>query len=306
MISVEKLSIHNMDKFRELNKRRFLKETYDKDFFQFYNNEKFITKMILKKFVRLFVYKGSSIGYIWYDIPLDNPIKVWSLYFDSNYLEYINNDTLNIFNDTSLSYEASDNFKDNLVLSKLGFSKASPSILMKINLDNYDKENQCETLLGSLNYNLSLKHYALNNEVDITFELMTISVDEALRCKIQNEIFSDKNRLPIEVADVENDINQEYYIRDLSVFIKLNGTAIGYGQVIYTRNMYTIVNFGIVERFRGLGLGKLLLNNIIMRCKLKKISDLYIRVEENNINAVKLYSWIGFKFKLLINKWERY
>lgn len=306
MVSVEKLSVHNMDKFKELNKRRFLKETYDKDFFQFYNNEKFFTKMILKKFVKLFTINGAVIGYIWYDVPLDIPIKIWSLYFDTDYLDYIDASTLDIFNRASLSYEATDNFKDNLVLTKLGFAKVTPSILMKLDLNAYNREKECEFLLNSLSHNTLLKPYIKNHKVNITFEKMKISIDEGIRCNIQNEIFSDKCRLPLEIADVENDIQQDYYIEDLSIFIKLNGSPIGYGQVIYTRNMYTVVNFGIIEEFRSLGFGKLLLDNLIKRCKDKQYNELYIRVEENNINAVKLYSWSGFKFKLVINKWQRY
>lgn len=306
MVSVEKLSIHNMDKFKELNKRRFLKETYDKDFFHFYNNEKFISRMILKKFVRLFTVKGTVIGYIWYDVPLDIPIKIWSLYFDTDYVKYLNSSILDVFNNSLLLYEASDNSKDNLVLTKLGFSKVAPSILMKLDLTSYNKEKDCELLLDSFSNNNILKSHFNSFQLNITFDKMRISIDEGVRCKIQNEIFSDKSRLPLEIEDVENDIQQDYYIEDLSIFIKLNGLPIGYGQVIHTRNMYTIVNFGIVEKFRHLGFGKLLMNNLINRCRVKNFGDLYIRVEENNVNAVKLYSWIGFKFKLVINKWERY
>lgn len=305
MISVEKLSIHNMDKFKELNKRRFLKETYDKDFFHFYNNEKFITKMVLKKFVKLFVCKGVSIGYIWYDVPLNIPIKIWSLYFDTDYLEYLNDTTLNIFNNSSLLYEASDNFKDNIVLSKLGFAKASPSILMNLNLSDYNKEEVSKSLIDTLLNNEKLKSCLVGDRINITFDKMKISVDEELRCKVQNAIFCDNGRLPIEIVDVESDVQQDYYIEDLAVFIKINGIAVGYGQVIYTRNMYTVVNFGIIEKFRGLGLGKALMGNLIEKCKCRNITELYIRVEENNIKAVKLYSWAGFKFKLLVNKWER-
>lgn len=306
MVSVEKLSIHNMDKFKELNKRRFLKETYDKDFFQFYNGEKFISKMILKKFVKLFTVRDVVIGYIWYDVPLDFPVKIWSLYFDADYLEYMDTNTLNIFNRTSLSYEATDNLKDNLVLTKLGFSKVTPSILMQLDLNNYNRQKECQYLLNNLSDKAILKPFIKNNKANVTFEKMQISIDEGMRCKIQNEIFSDKCRLPLEIEDVENDIKQDYYIEDLSIFIKLNDIPIGYGQVIYTRNMYTVVNFGIVEKFRNLGFGKLLLDNLITKCKDKQFNNLYIRVEENNINAVKLYSWSGFKFKLIINKWQRY
>ena len=43
----------------------------------------------------------------------------------------------------------------------------------------------------------------------------------------------------------------------------LGENYIGYGQIINNRNMYTIVNFGIIDGLRGLGLGKLLLYEIV-------------------------------------------
>ena len=39
--------------------------------------------------------------------------------------------------------------------------------------------------------------------------------------------------------------------------------------------------------------------------KKMQINELFIRVEENNYSALKLYNWIGFKSKSIINKWER-
>jgi len=94
-------------------------------------------------------------------------------------------------------------------------------------------------------------------------------------------------------------------MEDLSLFIKLNNIAIGYGQIIFNRDMYTVVNFGILKEFRGYGFGKILLNELINAAKKMQINELFIRVEENNYSALKLYNWIGFKSKSIINKWER-
>ena len=69
--------------------------------------------------------------------------------------------------------------------------------------------------------------------------------------------------------------------------------------------MYTVVNFGILKEFRNYSFGKILLNDLIQSAKNKNICDLYIRVEETNYTALKLYNWIGFTPKSIINRWER-
>ena len=69
--------------------------------------------------------------------------------------------------------------------------------------------------------------------------------------------------------------------------------------------MYTVVNFGILKDFRGYGFGKILLNYLIKKAKDSKIDKLFIRVEESNYKALKLYNWIGFSPKTIINIWER-
>ena len=69
--------------------------------------------------------------------------------------------------------------------------------------------------------------------------------------------------------------------------------------------MYTIVNFGIIKDFRGIGLGKLLLNDIILYAKKSGIKELAIRVDSNNTAAINLYKWIGFKESYKIVVWER-
>ena len=85
----------------------------------------------------------------------------------------------------------------------------------------------------------------------------------------------------------------------------INNSYIGYGQIIFNREMFTIVNFGIVNDFRGIGLGKLLLHEIILYAKKSGIKNLAIRVDCTNINAINLYKWIGFKEKYKIVIWER-
>ena len=311
MVFLERLSSNNFENFKTLNLERFSKENYDKNFFEYYENEKFFLKIFLKKFVKLFTYNKTVIGYIWYEVPVDIPVRVWSLYVKQEYLDLLSPNILNSFNNTVLSYETCDDTCNNKMLSKLGFKKVKPSILMSINLKNYNKEQQTNNLICSLKDNndllkkINMLYNSNINEVKISIEKVVLKKDEELRCKLQNSIFSASTRVPLEIEDIKNDIEQDYYIEDLSLFLKVNDVAIGYGQIIYNRDMYTVVNFGIIKEFRNYGFGKVLLNNLIQKAKNMNINELFIRVEETNYGALKLYNWIGFTPHSIINRWER-
>ena len=311
MVLLERLSSNNFENFKNLNLERFSKENNDKNFFEYYENEKFFLKIFLKKFVKLFIYRKEVIGYIWYEIPVEMPVRVWSLYIKPEYIDLLSPEILKSFNNTILSYETCNDEDTNRMLINLGFKKVKPSLLMNIELSNYNKAAQVALLKNSLEHNSNVIN-SLNNlyignirNINITTEKVLLDRDEELRCKIQNSVFSATTRIPLEVEDIQNDIEQDYYMEDLSLFIKLNNIAIGYGQIIFNRDMYTVVNFGILKEFRGYGFGKILLNELINAAKKMQINELFIRVEENNYSALKLYNWIGFKSKSIINKWER-
>ena len=289
MLSLEKLSNSNLDRFKKLSAEKLNFKTYDKDFFKYYESESFFSKILLKKFVKLFVHDEKVIGYIWYNVPFENPIKVWSLYVKPSYLELVDKDILQEFDNDMLIYEESNNEAINSVLCKLGFCKYKETFLMKLVLFNKEKNNY-ESLLKKITEDKDVIEYNCGKNLmipNIYFKKFKIDKDEKLRC------------------DIQNDIKQEYHIEDLSIFLMMNNSAIGYGQVIYSRGRYTVVNFGIVSAFRGKGFGELLLKQIINECIDRNILDLYIRVDENNTKAINLYNKCGFKYEYSINNWKR-
>ncbi|CUN58486.1 GNAT family N-acetyltransferase [Clostridium disporicum] len=311
MVSLVRLSSSNLDEFKKLYEENFQRETYDKDFFEYYYNQSFIPKIFLKKFVKLFMYNGEFIGYIWYEIPIDSQIKVFSLYVEDNYIDIITNDILKRFNEKYLVYESIENRNNNKLLSNLGFRKARPSIIMNLKLNEYNKTNEITNLKSTLKYDmklLNLLNIYSNEKYDdilISFQKVDIKNDALLRCEIQNNVFKNIDRVPIEVEDIENDFKQDYYIKDLAIFMKINNVVVAYGQIIYIRKMYTVVNFGVVDIFRGKGLGKLLLDNLISKAREKNISELALGVDKDNVNAISLYKWIGFNNRYDIARWER-
>lgn len=139
MVLLERLSSNNFENFKSLNIERFSKENYDRTCFEYYQSEKFFLKIFLKKFVKLFVYGKKVIGYIWYEVPVEIPVRIWSLYVKPEYINLLTPNILNSFNNTVLSYETCEDEINNQTLINLGFNNFKPSILMNIKLNDYNK-----------------------------------------------------------------------------------------------------------------------------------------------------------------------
>jgi len=305
MVMLEKLTLNNMNSFKEMYNKNFKEINYNKDFFKCYESQNFLIKFLYRKFIRLIKINGAYIGYIWYEGVGEKYIKIWALYIDINYIDLIDNLTLSYFNNNILLYEAIDTIENSIILTKIGFKKENYTMLLNMNITNYFNN---DIILNEFNNKKNTFKYKYNINENIIFSLKKLNVgkDEKLRCDIQNDIFSQLNRKPLTVDDIYADMTQDYFLKDLSFFGMINNEYIGYGQIIFNRNMYTIVNFGIVTKYRGLGLSKILLSEIINKARGDGIKELYIRVDPDNTKAINLYKGIGFKEVNKILVWERY
>lgn len=299
---LEKLTVNNMENFKKLYCENFKLKSYNKDFFKCYENQNFLVKFLYRKYIKLIKYNNIYIGYIWYENSYDNYVKVWALYIDPKYKEKLNINILSFFNNNYLAYEEIEREENDLILKTLGFVKNGYTILLSMNTKDFDYK----TNNYILNYNREkLMIKLLSNNIDFSFRKFIKGKDEKLRCELQNDIFNKWNRMPLNVGDIYADMAQDYYLDEFSFLGVLNKIPIGYGQIIFNRNMYTIVNFGIISNFRSLGLGRIFLNEIINSAKVNKINDLYIRVDSENIAAINLYKSIGFKEETKVILWER-
>ena len=121
------------------------------------------------------------------------------------------------------------------------------------------------------------------------------NIDESIRCKVQNEIFYEENRIPLKTKDIVYECNRKAFLEDLAFFELKDDTIIGYGQILLLKDKYTIANFGIIEEFRGKGYGEALLIHILNQAKIKGLKEVYIKVKSDNINAINLYKKTGFE-----------
>lgn len=295
---LEKLTLHNMDIFKKIYSKNFEEINYNKDFFKSYESQNFLIKFLYRKSIRLIKVNEMYIGYIWYESNVSKYTKVWALYIDFKYMGLLNKNILSFFNNNLLSYEALDTLQNSIVLESLGFIKKKYTLLLKLDLKTY--EDKKEEFIKEVEFKLRF-----TNLINFYTRIFDPGKDEILRCDIQNDIFEQLNRIPLTTEDIYADMAQDYYINELCIFGILNNEYIGYGQIIYNRSMFTIVNFGIVSKYRGFGLGQLLLNEMIDYAKKYGIENLYIRVDSDNIKAINLYRKIGFLDENKVLVWER-
>lgn len=313
MVTIEKLSASSWDEFIELHNEGQSKHPYDKNFLEYYKKQNFLTKVLLKKFVKLFVYKNEYFGYIWHEAPLDLNIRVWSMYIREDKLQLLNENVLNLFDNSILTYDTVESSSTVKILEQLGFKETCPTLMMELDIDSYTKgtesliiQNKINNSFISLNNQYkSLMNSDLINGRNVYYKIYKEGKDEELRCRIQNSIFASSGRTALSADDIYSDTTQDYYIQGMSLFIRLKDSVVGYGQIIHNRDVYTLVNFGIIPEFRGYGLGKLIINELILLSQTKGIKKINLRVEEKNKGAIKLYKWAGFKEKLIISSWDR-
>lgn len=136
------------------------------------------------------------------------------------------------------------------------------------------------------------------------FEEFDLKLNLKERCKIQNEIFFNKNRIPLKESDIIYECKKENYIPKLAYFIKIDNNYAGYGQILFIDNNYYIANFGILAKYRNKGYGNIFLSFLIKKAQIFGISKIYIKVDGSNDVALHLYKKIGFKYFKELNIYE--
>ena len=111
-----------------------------------------------------------------------------------------------------------------------------------------------------------------------------ISVDEAINKDELEELI---NNGEIYVAKENNNI-VGYVIIEI---MEKNNRKMRY------RKILEISNLGVEENYRNKGIGTELLNFIKNKALENNCTDLYLTVNEENKNAIKLYEKFGFKIK---------
>ncbi|MGG7077561.1 GNAT family N-acetyltransferase [Clostridium sardiniense] len=282
MVHYEKLNNRNFSNLTTLVNEFFYINKYRCNIISLYNDLNFIKRMLYKNQIIMILFNNKYIGYIFFENSSLDTIIINDLYIKNEFVKLVNIDDIKKFENKIIAYQAYEDEITKEILINNCFSKSKITKLLKYDL--YSK-------------------IKISNDTNISFRTFMPNTDEQLRCKIQNEIFNDTGREPLHIKDIKYEESQKYYKKDLCIFILLDNKEIGYGQIVYNKNMYMVVNFGILKKYRGLGYGQYLLEYLINLAYDIELSELYIRVDYSNYKALNLYSKIGFKFIGYYNTW---
>ncbi|KRQ87030.1 putative N-acetyltransferase YycN [Caloramator mitchellensis] len=144
--------------------------------------------------------------------------------------------------------------------------------------------------------NISNLNFINSNIENLSVERMKITEQESLRVELQNKIFGNLiNRKVLTVSEVIAEEKKKEFLKDLCFFLKYQDKYIGYGQIVINNEGYFLINFGILEEFRGKGYAKLFLSEILKNAKNYGVETLYLKVDNYNLKAIKLYEDLGFE-----------
>ena len=286
MYKLVNLTLKNINIFREISKFNNVFILSNKNFLKEYHNSNFIQKLFLRKSVNL-LFKGSNfVGYIWFEKHNKHHSSINSInLIEDNNLAYCYELLIApLLSSSLITYECESNEVSTDILSKLGFEKTKGFM---------ELEKQCT------------EYHNMCVPKNITFSIIERDKDEKVRCLLQNEIFKNDDRAPINIEDIYYDEAQDYYFNKGAIFIKLDNIPIGYGQIIVEDNKAIIVNFGIVEKYRRTGYGKELLSYLLNIAKDNDFSKVSLRVDSSNHVALNLYLSLGFHIKRQFYTWQK-
>jgi GNAT superfamily N-acetyltransferase len=286
MYKLISLTLKNINIFREINQFNDKFSLSNKDFFEQYDNSNFIQKLFLRKTVYLLLEKNNYVGYIWFEkmSKYHSSINSMNVIGDINLVSCYKTLVSPLLYNNLITYECEDNEINIDILRELGFKRTNGFM---------ELEKQCT------------EYFNIFIPENISFSIVEKDQDEKIRCLLQNEIFKNDDRTPINIEDIYYDEAQEYYFKMGAVFIKLNNIPIGYGQIIVEDNVAIIVNFGILEKYRNEGYGKVFLSYLLNIATENNFSKVSLRVASNNDIAFKLYLALGFNIKREFYTWQK-
>jgi len=136
-----------------------------------------------------------------------------------------------------------------------------------------------------------------------------------LACQVHELHVGWRPDLFISVEEVINEIYLEKLINDKNIYVaKMNNEIVGYiiisivekiNPSMRYRKQLNIEAICVDEIYRGMGIGKKLLNFIKNIALENDCTDMYLTVNEENINAQKLYESMGMKVKNLAYSMRR-
>lgn len=280
MVSTEQLTSKDIHTYREELMRYKEFNELNESLVDFYSKSSLFNKIQYRSGARILKYEDRPFMIIWSEtrnynvkvrsmIPIGDILNVEGLPF-SELMALFKESLPQHLDIHQFEYIALQNEFNSKVLSQMGYKMRRGILKMTLPLASMEK----------------LKDEALLKKFRIE--------DIKSRVDIQNQIFDNKYRLPINTTDILIEVSKRSYIPELSFFYVYQGRFIGYGQINTHDNEYYLVNFGLIPEYRGKGLSRTFLLTILGKAMNYGIETLHLEVNEDNMSAVNLYHSVGF------------
>lgn len=249
---------------------------YKEELLDICTNKNIFKKLLLGKNVKFIKADKEYIGFMWFSKLQHQNYKIHCI----KIMPEFNNDIyygelLKLFNNNASIYIGDNNNLKKELLVDRGFKIVKTIVEMKRPLDK-------EAVLDFA-------------DDDISFRVFVDGKDEYRRCMIQNKVFNSLSRQAIDEEDIQYEKYQKHYIPEGCIFICKGDRDIGYGQIIRKDSRIYIANFGILQTYRGAGYGKQLLTHLLKIAEKFNSSNIYLRCDKDNTDALRLYNSQGFQ-----------
>lgn len=280
-----KLETVNNSNFNFINEFNITPE-YKEELLEICTNKNIFKKLLLGKNIKFIKSGRSYIGFMWFSKLHHHSFKIHCMKVLPEYNSIVYYEELfKLFNENSCIIIGDNNNLRKDILLDMGFHVIKTIIEMKRPVD-YNNISDC-------------------TEGNLSFRVFVDGIDERKRCKIQNHVFNSLNRQVIDEDDIQYEKCQSHYIPEGCIFLTKGGVDIGYGQLIKKESKIYIVNFGILPKFRGLGYGKALLTHLLSLAQGLNVSNIYLKCDEENRDALNLYKSQGFQIVAVYYEYER-
>lgn len=194
--------------------------------------------------------------------------------------------------------------KELLQKEKISLSKKKDNIIFSINMGIYAQNQLKNNTIEARDLN---PLYLLKSQAERDLIIKNIEKLKIRKMELNDieDIYNiEKNAFitPWSKKSFEEELNNK---KATYLLISLENETIGFVGFWELEEEAHITNIAVKEEYKGLGVGSYLIEELINRCKDKKIQDITLEVRVKNYSAIKLYKKYGFKVEGVRKKYCR-
>lgn len=112
--------------------------------------------------------------------------------------------------------------------------------------------------------------------------------DAPLIAAVESKCFTTPESEASVVSVIENSVYEAFVL-------ETDGNIVGHTITMTTCGDTDILSIAVLPSFRRMGLGKMLMENIVKSAEKHGVSDIFLEVRKSNTSAISLYEKFGFE-----------